>query len=192
MPCGEMGGADAMERRPRPRERRQERINQMARNEVKDWAEFAIEAKDVATIRGIIEKAFKAAGGRGELPKALSVRNVLKGSVSCDARAFEAGNVADDDADVANAKAWAEAIAEGRGALDDLAEWPGLHKMVATMLRPVKAAPAPKAPPAPPAPKVKAAPVAPKAKTAPGAYSVAARLGAAHGVEVIRKGRRAA
>jgi hypothetical protein len=164
----------------------------MARNEVKDWAEFAIEAKDVATIRAIIERAFKAAGGRGELPKALSVRNVLKGSVSCDARAFEAGNVDDGDADVANAKAWAEAIAEGRGALEDLADWPGLQKMVATMLRPVKAAPAPKAPPAPPAPKAKAAPVAPKAKTAPGAYSVAARLSAAHGVEVIRKGKRAA
>ena len=168
----------------------------MARNDVKDWAEFAIETKDVAAIRAIIERAFKAAGGRGELPKALSVRNVLKGSVSCDARAFEAGNVADDDADVANAKAWAEAIAEGRGALADLAEWPGLQKMVATMLRPVKAAPAPKAPPAPPAPKAKAppapAPVAPKAKTAPGPYSVAARIGAEHGTTIIRKGKRAA
>jgi hypothetical protein len=153
----------------------------MARNDVQDWAEFEIEARDVATIRAIIEKAFKAAGGRGELPKALSVRNVLKGSVSCDARAFKAGNV-EDDGDVALAKAWAEAIAEGRGALEDLADWPGLQKMVATMLRPVKAAPAPKAPPAPPAPKAKAPAPAPKA----------GRLSAAHGVEVIRKGRRAA
>ena len=153
----------------------------MARNDVQDWQDFEIEARDVATIRAIIEKAFKAAGGRGELPKALSVRNVLKGSVSCDARAFEAGNV-EDDGDVALAKAWAEAIAEGRGALADLAEWPALQKMVATMLRPVKAAPAPKAPPAPPAPKAKAPAPAPKA----------GRLSAAHGVEVIRKGRRAA
>lgn len=159
----------------------------MARNDVQDWQDFEIEARDVATIRAIIEKAFKAAGGRGELPKALSVRNVLKGSVSCDARAFKAGN-AEDDGDVALAKAWAEAIAEGRGALADLAEWPGLQKMVATMLRPVKAAPrAPAAPPAPPAPKAKAAPA-----PAPVAAPKARRLGAEHGVGFIQRKPRAA
>jgi hypothetical protein len=172
----------------------------MARNDVKDWADFMVPAEGVATIRAVIVEAFKAAGGRGDLPKALNVRGILRGVLSCDAAAFEAGNV-EDDSEVANAEAWALAILSGAGTLDALAAWPGMQKMVARMIAASKAAPkAPKAPPAPPAPKakappapvVKAAPVAPKAKTAPGPFSVAARLSAAHGVTITRKGKRAA
>ena len=72
--------------------------------------------------------------------------------------------------DVALAKAWAEAIMGGRNKLDELAQWPGLQKMVATMLRPAAPAPAPK-PAMPPAPSP--------------------RIDASHGVTVVRK-RRAA
>lgn len=170
----------------------------MARNDVQAWADFTISAEGVATIRAVVVEAFKAAGGRGDLPKALNVRGIMRGMLSCDAAAFEAGNV-EDDSEVANAEAWAMAILRGAGTLDELADWPGLQKMVARMIAASKAAPkAPKAPPAPPAPKappapvVKAAPVAPKVKVAPGPYSVAARLGAAHGVTITRKGKRAA
>lgn len=148
------------------------------KNAVSDWQIVTLSANDVATIRAVVERAFKAAGGRGELPKATSMRNVLKGEVSVDAAAFQIGNVKD-DADVALAKAWAEAIADGRGHLPDIAAWPMLHKMVSTLLI-QSAAPAPKAPPAPPAPKAPPAPLP------------AAKVGAAHGVTITRKGKRAA
>jgi hypothetical protein len=113
-----------------------------------------------------VQGAFKRAGGKGEMPKAVSLRNALKGKVSCDATAFQAGNAAGPDAseDVALAKACASAIADGRHKIDELAAWPALQKMVATMLR--SAAPAPAPAPAPmPSP----------------------RLDASHGVTVVRR-----
>lgn len=143
------------------------------KNEVSGWVDVDLEAAEVAAIRAVIEGAFKRAGGRGALPKATSLRNALKGRVAFDEGAFKAGNAAPEGSaeDVALAKAWAEAIADGRGALADLADWPGLQKMVATLLqRPAKApAPRPAMPPAP-----------------------AAKVGAAHGVTVLRKARRVA
>jgi len=147
-------------------------------------------------IETLLDMAWEAAGGRGERPAGRGVlwSNHRGASISFEARDVDqVGNVPEaDDADAKLARAWAEAIAEGRGALADLADWPGLQKMVATMLRPVKAAPAPKAPPAPPAPAPKAKAPAPKAAPAPAPFSVAARLGAAHGVTITRKGKRAA
>ena len=122
-----------------------ERFIQMARNDVQAWADFTISAEGVATIRAVVVEAFKAAGGRGDLPKALNVRGIMRGMLSCDAAAFEAGNV-EDDSEVANAEAWAMAILRGAGTLDELADWPGLQKMVARMIAASKAAPkAPKA-----------------------------------------------
>lgn len=131
------------------------------KNNVADWAEFDLAPAEVASILATVQSAFKRAGGRGELPKATSMRNALKGKVSCDAAAFGAGNVTAEDGDVALAKDWAEAIVGGRGTLDQLKDWPALHKMVATMLKPT-------APPAPPAPASK-------------------RIEGAHGVTVARK-----
>ncbi len=151
----------------------------MARNKIEAWHNITLTEKEVAAVRAIIEGAFKAAGGRGETGP-VSTGKILKGELGFDAARFTAGNV-EDDSEVANAEAWALAILSGAGTLDELADWPGLQKMVARMIAASKAAPAPKAPPAPPAPKAKAPPA-----------PVAGRLGAAHGVEVIRKGRRAA
>jgi len=170
----------------------------MARNKIEAWHNITLTEKEVAAVRAIIEGAFKAAGGRGDMGP-ISTGKILKGELGFDAARFAAGNV-EDDSEVANAEAWALAILSGAGTLDELAAWPGMQKMVARMIAASKAAPAPKAPPAPPAPKakappapvVKAAPVAPKAKAAPGPYSVAARLGASHGVTITRKGKRAA
>ncbi len=139
------------------------------KNHVAEWAEFDLTTAEIDSIRATIQAAFKRAGGRGEMPKAVSLRNALKGKVSCDAEAFQAQNVAADAGEeVALAKAWAEAIAEGRNKLDELAAWPGLQKMVATMLKPTAPAPAPKPMPAP-----------------------TPRIDASHGVTVVRK-RRAA
>lgn len=140
------------------------------KNHVAEWAEFDLTAQEVEAIRAIAQTAFKRAGGRGEMPKAVSLRNALKGKVSCDATAFQAGNAAGPDAseDVALAKAWSAAIAEGRHKIDELAAWPALQKMVATMLRPV--APMPAAPPMP---------------------MPNARLDGSHGVTIVRKGTRA-
>lgn len=141
------------------------------KNHVAEWAEFDLSPAETDAIRATIQGAFKRAGGRGEMPKAVSLRNALKGKVSCDAAAFQAQNVAADAGeDVALAKAWAEAIMGGRNKLDELAQWPGLQKMVAAMLRPTAPAPAPK-PAMPPAPSP--------------------RIDASHGVTVVRK-RRAA
>lgn len=141
------------------------------KNHVAEWAEFDLTTQEIETIRALAQVAFKRAGGRGELPKAVSFRNALKGKLSCDATAFQAQNIAADAGeDVALAKAWAAAIMDGRNKLDELAAWPGLQKMVATMLRPAAPAPAPK-PAAPPAPSP--------------------RIDASHGVTVVRK-RRAA
>ena len=136
------------------------------KNHVAEWAEFDLTAGEIDSIRATIQVAFKRAGGRGEMPKAVSLRNALKGKVSCDAAAFQAGNAAGPDAseDVALANVWAQAIADGRHKIDELAAWPALQKMVATMLR--SAAPAPAPAPAPmPSP----------------------RLDASHGVTVVRR-----
>lgn len=143
------------------------------KNEVTGWVDVDLEVAEVAAIRAVIEGAFKRAGGRGQLPKATSLRNALKGRVAFDEGAFKAGNAAPEGSaeDVALAKAWAEAIADGRGALADLAQWPALQKMVATMLQRPSKAPAPR-PAMPPAP--------------------AGKVGAAHGVTVLRKARRVA
>ena len=141
------------------------------KNHVAEWAEFDLTTAEIDSIRATVQAAFKRAGGRGEMPKAVSLRNAMKGKVSCDATAFQAQNIAADAGeDVALAKAWAAAIMDGRNKLDELAAWPGLQKMVATMLRPAAPAPAPK-PAAPPAPSP--------------------RIDASHGVTVVRK-RRAA
>ena len=141
------------------------------KNHVAEWAEFDLTTAEIDSIRATIQAAFKRAGGRGEMPKAVSLRNAMKGKVSCDATAFHAQNVATDAGEeTALAKAWAAAIMGGRNKLDELAAWPGLQKMVATMLRPAAPAPAPK-PAAPPAPSP--------------------RIDASHGVTVVRK-RRAA
>lgn len=136
------------------------------KNHVAEWVEFELTAAEIDAIRATVQGAFKRAGGKGEMPKAVSLRNALKGKVSCDAAAFQAGNAAGPDAseDVALAKAWAGAIADGRHKIDELAAWPGLQKMVATMLRPVAPAPAP----------------APMPMPSP-------RLDASHGVTVVRK-----
>jgi hypothetical protein len=138
------------------------------KNHVAEWAEFDLTTAEIDSIRATIQAAFKRAGGRGEMPKAVSLRNAMKGKVSCDAAAFQAGNAAGPDAseDVALAKAWAEAIADGRNKLDELAQWPGLQKMVATMLKPVAPLPAP----------------APKPMPAP-----SPRIDASHGVTVVRR-----
>lgn len=145
------------------------------KNEVTGWVDVDLKAAEVAAIRAVIEGAFKRAGGRGQLPKATSLRNALKGRVAFDEGAFKAGNAAPEGSaeDVALAKAWAEAIAEGRGHMTDIAAWPMLHKMVSAML--VRSAPvaAPAAPPAPP-------------------KAPASKVGAAHGVTVLRKARRVA
>jgi len=140
------------------------------KNHVAEWAEFDLTAAEIDAIRATVQGAFKRAGGKGEMPKAVSLRNALKGKVSCDAAAFQAGNAAGPDAseDVALAKVWASAIADGRHKIDELAAWPALQKMVATMLRPAAPAPMPVAPPMP-----------------------SARIDASHGVTVVRK-RRAA
>jgi hypothetical protein len=140
------------------------------KNHVEAWREVTMTEADHAAIKAIVERVFKAAGGKGELPKATSMRNALKGVISFDESAFKAGNVVADDADATLAKQWAEAIAAGRGSLDDLADWPMLHKMAKALL-------ARKAPPAPPVAK---APPAPPAK-----------LGAEHGVTVTRRKRAA-
>lgn len=136
------------------------------KNHVAEWVEFDLTAAEIDAIRATVQGAFKRAGGKGEMPKAVSLRNALKGKVSCDAAAFQAGNAAGPDAseDVALAKSWAQAIADGRHKIDELVAWPALQKMVATMLRPVAPAPMPVAPPMP-----------------------SARIDASHGVMVVRK-----
>ena len=129
-------------------------------NHVAEWVSVKLSEKALATIRAVIQAEFKAAGGRGELPKATSMRNALKGEVSFDARSFEAGNTVHmDDETVKVAKAWAEAIAAGHASLAGLDEWPAVQKMVATMLKPAL----------PALPKVPALPALPKA---PAAHSV--------------------
>lgn len=142
---------------------------------VSEWTNVKIDDARLARIRAEIEAALREAGFKGEF-KRVSTRNLLKGEVAAPADAFRAGNVAPEgDEDVALAKAWAEAIAAGRGSLDDIKAWPDLHKRVATMLTRKAAPPAPpaaKAPPAPPAP--------------------AGKIGAEHGVTVTRRGKRAA
>lgn len=140
------------------------------KNHVAEWAEFDLTTAEIDSIRATIQSAFGRAGGRGEMPRAVSLRNALKGKVSCDAAAFQAGNAAGPDAseDVALAKAWAAAIAEGRHKIDELSAWPALQKMVATMLRP--AAPMPATPPMP---------------------MPSARLDGSHGVTIMRKATRA-
>ena len=130
------------------------------KNHVAEWQVVTLSDKDVAAIRAIVQSAFKAAGGRGELPKAVSMRNVLKGEVSIDAAAFRAGNEAAPDDEAAKvAKAWADAIAAGHAALSDLDAWPMVQKMAAAMLKPAL----------PALPKVPALPTLPKA---PAAHSV--------------------
>ena len=119
------------------------------KNHVAEWQVITLSDKDVAAIRTIVQSAFKTAGGRGEMPKAVSMRNVLKGEVSIDAAAFRAGNEAAPDDEAARvAKAWAEAIAAGHASLADLDAWPMVQKMAAAMLKPaLPALPAlPKAP----------------------------------------------
>lgn len=142
------------------------------KNHVAEWAEFDLTTAEIDSIRATIQSAFRRAGGRGEMPKAVSLRNALKGKVSCDAASFQAGNATGPDAseDVALAKAWASAIADGRHQIGELEAWPALQKMVATMLRPAAPAPAPK-PTAPPMP--------------------APKIGASHGVTIVRKATRA-
>jgi hypothetical protein len=139
------------------------------KNHVAEWAEFDLTPAEIDSIRATIQAAFRRAGGRGEIPKAVSMRNAMKGKISCDAAAFQAGNAVGPDAseDVALAKAWAQAIADGRHKIDELAAWPALQKMVATMLRP--AAPMPAAPPMP---------------------MPSARLDGSHGVTIARKATR--
>jgi hypothetical protein len=142
------------------------------KNAVSEWQIVSLSANDVATIRAVVERAFKAAGGRGELPKATSMRNVLKGEVSVDATAFRAGNFeAPNDEAATVAKAWAEAIAAGHAKLADLDAWPQVQKMAAAMLKPTL----------PAMPSLPALPAMP-----------AAKVGAAHGVTIVRKGKRAA
>lgn len=142
------------------------------KNAVSEWQIFTLTEGDVATIRALVERRFREAGGRGELPKATSMRNVLKGEVSTDAAAFRAGNVAAPDDEAAKvAKAWAEAIAAGHAKLADLDAWPLVQKMAAAMLKPAL----------PALPSLPALPALP-----------AAKVGAAHGVTITRKGRRAA
>ena len=135
-------------------------------------------------IAKLLDAAWKEAGGRGERPTGRGVlwSNHRGASISFEAKEVDqVGNVPEaDDGDVTIAKAWAAAIAEGRGKLADLAAWPHIQKMVATMLKPAK----PSAPPMPAAPPAPPAPPAPVAK--------AGRLGAAHGVTITRKGRAAA
>lgn len=126
------------------------------KNHVADWTVVTLSDNDVATIRAVVERAFKAAGGRGELPKATSMRNVLKGEVSIDAAAFRAGNAAPDDEATKVAKAWAEAIAAGHAALTDLDAWPMVQKMAAAMLKPALPA-LPSKPALPALPKAPAA-----------------------------------
>jgi hypothetical protein len=164
-----------MEQRPNPMGNRNEGFLIMAyKNAVSEWQAFTLSDNDVATIRAVVERAFKAAGGRGELPKATSMRNVLKGEVSTDAAAFRAGNEAAPDDEAAKvAKAWAEAIAAGHAALSDLDAWPMVQKMAAAMLKPAL----------PALPKLPSLPALPKAP--------AAKVGAAHGVVITRKGRAA-
>jgi hypothetical protein len=141
------------------------------KNAVADWQVVQLSANDVATIRAVVERAFKAAGGRGELPKATSMRNVLKGEVSIDAAAFRAGNAAAPDDEAAKvAKAWAEAIAAGHAKLADLDAWPMVQKMAAAMLKPSL----------PAMPSLPSLPALPTAK-----------VGAAHGVTITRKKRAA-
>ena len=137
-----------------------------------------------SAIETLLDQAWEAAGGRGERPTGRGVlfSNHRGASISFEAREVDqVGNVPEaDDADAKLARAWAVAIAEGRGKLADLAAWPHIQKMVATMLKPAK----PSAPPMPAAPPAPPAPPAPVAK--------AGRLGAAHGVTITRKGRAAA
>jgi len=142
------------------------------KNHVEAWREVTMAEADHAAIKAIVERVFKAAGGKGELPKATSMRNALKGVISFDESAFKAGNVVADDEDATLAKQWAEAIAAGRGSLDDLADWPMLHKMTKALLQ--RKAPAPPTAKAPPAPPAKAG-----------------KLGAEHGVTAVRKARAA-
>lgn len=126
----------------------------MAYTKETNWIEVALTAEEVKAIRAVITAAFKRAGGRGELPTATTLKEALKGRVKFGESAFQAGNVTPDDETAQLAKAWAEAIADGRGSLDDIAAWPSLHKMAAAMLRKAAPAPAPKAAPMP-APKAK-------------------------------------
>ena len=132
----------------------------------------------------LLDAAYAAAGGKGERPDGFGVVwSGIKGmSVTFEAAQFDKHNkptvkvsapAVPDDEDVALAKAWAEAIAAGRGKLDDLADWPHIQKMTMTLLRRHKAPPTPPtAPPAPPAP--------------------AGKIGAEHGVTVTRRGKRVA
>ena len=145
------GDRDRKGRRPNPIGNRNEGLVIVAyANNISDWQDVALSEKALKAIRAIMESEFKAAGGRGELPRIVATKNILKGTFAVDARCFEAGNeAAPNDEMVTLAKAWAEAIAAGHNALADLAAWPDVQKMVATMLKP--ALPAMPAKPALPA-----------------------------------------
>jgi len=126
------------------------------KNHIAEWQDFAVSEKHVAAIRAMLEADFKAAGGRGALPKVISTRNILKGEVSTDAAAFRAGNeAAPDDEAVKVAKAYAAAIAAGHKTMSDLDAWPAVQKMVATMLKP-SLPPMPTMPSLPPMPTIPA------------------------------------
>jgi hypothetical protein len=127
------------------------------KNHIAEWQDFAVSEKHVAAIRAMLQADFKAAGGRGELPKVVATRNILKGEVGVDAAAFQAGNEtpADDEA-VKVAKAYAVAIAAGHVKMTDLDAWPMVQQMVKTMLKP-SLPPMPVAPSLPPMPEMPAA-----------------------------------
>jgi len=142
------------------------------KNSIAGWNNVELTEKEISAVRAIIEGAFKRAGGRGETGP-VATKNILKGELGFDAARFTAGNVAADDETAKVAKAWAEAIAAGHAKLADLDAWPQVQKMAATMLKPAL-------PALPSLPALPALPAMP-----------AAKVGAAHGVTIVRK-RRAA
>jgi len=167
-------------------------------------------------IETLLDMAWEAAGGRGERPAGRGVlfSNHRGASVSFEAADVDQrGNVPVNlsEQNSAVARAWAAKIAAAKGAAREAlvaacrqrnGKIAGFMDMIAHLTAPasqeaampddddVAAMPDDDVMPAP-APRAKApAPV--KAKTAPGPYSVAARLSAAHGVTITRKGKRAA
>jgi hypothetical protein len=154
---------------PNPWERGTKEFFIMAyKNHIAEWQGFTVSEKHVAAIRAMLEADFKAAGGRGELPRVVATRNILKGEVSVDAAAFQAGNVEEaDDETVNTARGWVSYIMAANpgpsreAAIATMKQQnagvPDFVKLVARMLaatqdkpKPAPApAPAPKAAPAP-------------------------------------------
>lgn len=146
-------------------------------NHIADWAEIEISEKALKALRAILESEFKAVGGRGELPRVVATKNILKGSFAVDARCFDAGNeAAPSDAVALKAKQWAEYIAAGHATLAALDRNPDFRRMVERLLKPA-------APAIPDVPNVPDVPAVPAKGKAPATHSVA---------RVKAKGKRAA